>query len=175
VWPWRAPNGFPARCSGSLLVNKSGSFFASAEACRFFIVCDNKIVEESLEFRDYPESGFDPSVFLPDDDEPWRQAWVRFWYRKFYTQSEFGQLMGLRPDAPELYYYPSRLGTNSIQVLQAEFRRIRWLLVVFIFGFVFWFGLWLSSVTGARPQEQADRRRIFSGQFELLFLRSCLA
>ncbi|SRR6266446_3929182 len=100
----------------------------------FFIVCDNKIVEESLSFGDYPGSGFDPSAFIADNDKPRRQAWVRFWYRKFYTETQVGQLMALRPDVPELYYYPSRLGTNPFhfRALQVELQRIRWLLIALI-------------------------------------------
>jgi hypothetical protein len=99
----------------------------------FFIVCDKKIVEGSLEFRDYPGSGFDPSVFLANDgDEPWEQAWVRFCYRKFYTETEFGQLMALRPDRPELYYYRSGTTPFALRPVQTQLDQIRWLLIILI-------------------------------------------
>src|SRR5262249_30004602 len=95
----------------------------------FFVVSNNAIVQENLGFRDYPESGFDPSVFsLRSDDEPWREAWVRSWYRKFYRETQIGQLTALRPNSPALYY----------------FRRIRWLDAVF---FVVFLIVWVLSVS----------------------------
>jgi hypothetical protein len=95
----------------------------------FFVVSNNTFVQESLGFRDYPESGFDPSVFLLHSDyEPSREAWVRSWYRKFYTETQTGQSTALRPDSPALYY--------STQ--------IRWLDAVF---FVVFLIVWVLSVS----------------------------
>jgi len=39
-------------------------------------------------------------------DEPTDDAWTRVWYRKFYRETQAGQLMTLRPDAPALCHYP---------------------------------------------------------------------
>ena len=80
----------------------------------FFVVCNDRIVRESVSFHDHTGSGFDPSVFDPADDSrpawkshpSWQSAIVRYWYRKFYQETRTGQLMVLRPDAPELHYYP---------------------------------------------------------------------
>lgn len=85
-----------------------------ADKYDFFVVCNDKIVEERVGFSDSPRNGFDPAVFSADDvDDPFSfrendnfQAWVRFWYRKFYAETRAGQLMVLRPDEPELYFYP---------------------------------------------------------------------
>jgi hypothetical protein len=95
----------------------------------FFVVSSNAIVEESLGFRHHPESGFEPSVFLlHSDDELWREAWVRSWYYRFYTETETGQLMASRPGWRELYY----------------FGRIRWVHAVF---FVVFLIVWVLSVS----------------------------
>jgi hypothetical protein len=107
------------------------------EIQRFFVVSEDKIVEEELLFSDSPGSGFDPSIFEAADDDPWKVAWVRWWYRKFYTETQMGQLMALRPDKPELYYCPSRVGTTFLEVLKADLQRIGWLsVVVVIIAFV---------------------------------------
>ena len=64
-------------------------------------------------FRCWASSGFNPSIFEANEDErpiwgshpAWGAAWVRYWYRKFYTETVTGQLMMLRPDEPTLYHY----------------------------------------------------------------------
>jgi hypothetical protein len=111
----------------------------------FFVVSENRIVEEELLFRDYPGSGFDPSIFEAADDDPWKVAWVRWWYRKFYTETQMGQLMALRPDKPELYYCPSRVGTTSLEVLKADLQRIGWLSVVVVVIIAFIVGAFLVT------------------------------
>jgi len=112
------------------------------ERYTFFIVYDNKIVDEQQSFSDYRNSGFDPSVFVAEgnerriwfNDNYWQQAWVRFCYRKFYAETRIGQLMVLRPDQPELYYYPEGRSTNptAFSAVQSQLERIRWLLIVLI-------------------------------------------
>lgn len=79
----------------------------------FFVVHKNSIIREQVSFCDYSDSGFDPSVFEANDDSrpiwrnhpEWDEAWVRYWYKKFYTETRTGQLMVLRPDEPILYHY----------------------------------------------------------------------
>jgi len=78
----------------------------------FFVVHRDKIIRERFSFSDRSGSGFDPTIFTVDDSEPiwshdlaWRDARIRFWYRKFYTETRTGQLMVLRSDGPELYHY----------------------------------------------------------------------
>src|SRR5271157_5864675 len=70
------------------------------------------IVREQVSFCDYSDSGFDPSMFEPPEDSPiwsndpeWDGAWARYWYRKFYTETQMGQLMTLREDHPQLHYF----------------------------------------------------------------------
>ncbi len=79
----------------------------------FFVVHRDAIVREDVSFTDYSDSGFDPSVFESNENSDpiwrnhpeWDEAWVRFWYRKFYAETRTGQLMVLRPDEPLLYHY----------------------------------------------------------------------
>ena len=87
----------------------------------FFVVYGNAIVREAVSFCDYSDSEFDPSVFESGEDshpiwrnEPeWAAARVRYWFRKFYTETRTGQLMVLRPDEPILYHH-ERPNTRDI-------------------------------------------------------------
>jgi len=79
----------------------------------FFVVHDDKIVNERVSFSDAPGYGFDPGVFDPgdtseiwSDGKGWRDAETRFWYRKFYRETVTGQLMVLRSDEAPLFHYP---------------------------------------------------------------------
>jgi hypothetical protein len=73
-----------------------------------------KVVSERVTFSDSPGYELDPSVFERVDDlselclgdKGWRDAEVRFWYRKFYRETVTGQLMVLRSDEPLLFHYP---------------------------------------------------------------------
>ncbi len=109
----------------------------------FFVVAKDKIVHERVGFSDYLDSGFDPAVFeahnykdmIWGDTVHWDQANTRFWYRKFYTETHTGQLMALRPDDPQLFYY-ERTGPDvmaAMGVLQRSLLRIKfalWILVI---------------------------------------------
>src|SRR5262249_49705411 len=111
----------------------------------FFVVSDNRIVVEELSFLEHPGSGFDPKVFESKDygrmwfsDNYWDEARVRSWYRKFYEQTEIGQLMVLRPDKPQLYYYPE--GRRSLQM---QLHKIQSLLIgLLVIGVILVFLLW---------------------------------
>lgn len=80
----------------------------------FFVVCGDKIVDERIVLSDSLHNGFDPAIFSAGDDgeplwfaeEGWQEARVAMWYRRFYAETRTGQLMVLRPDLPELYFYP---------------------------------------------------------------------
>ena len=96
----------------------------------FFVTDGNRIARESVTFVDDRESlidpgqrGFTPSIFVSEndydlrDDDPrgldtlrsdnaWREARLRFWYRRFYQDTRTGQLMVLRPDEPQLHHFP---------------------------------------------------------------------
>jgi hypothetical protein len=61
------------------------------------------------------------------EDEPiWRsnqyfdEAFERYWYRRFYTETVTGQLMVLRPDEPILYYYER----PAVRDLEHELRSV---------------------------------------------------
>ena len=85
------------------------------ECHRFFVVCKDAIIEEGLTFAESSSSGFTSGAFVkafePDgnpwrDYANWRDAEIRYWYRRFYRETVTGQLMVLRPDLPELFYFP---------------------------------------------------------------------
>ena len=88
------------------------------EADDFFLVHNKQIVLERWTLTRRPfhdeRDGFDPTVFVVADqgadgwghDAAQHGAVVRYWYRKFYQDTMPGQLMVLRDDRPELYYFP---------------------------------------------------------------------
>jgi hypothetical protein len=111
----------------------------------FFVVHNDKIVRERVVFSDGRESGFDPSVFKAGDDSPpiwrhhpdWEEARTRFWYRKFYKETKTGQLMVLREDEPELFYYPEARSRSDVgwDLLNQQLTRISsvlWVMVILI-------------------------------------------
>jgi len=113
------------------------------EMYSFFAVAKNKIIRERVGFSDYHDSGFDPTIFethdykdrIWGDEAHWEEAVTHYWYRKFYTETRTGQLMVLRPDDPQLFYY-ERAGADvmgAIGVLQRSLVRIKfalWVLVI---------------------------------------------
>lgn len=85
----------------------------------FFVVFNDAIVQEDVSFWQSSSSGFDPAVFSTDywstdymlysmrhNEIFWTEAQAKFWYNKFYTETKTGRLMVLRPDEPELFYFP---------------------------------------------------------------------
>jgi hypothetical protein len=110
------------------------------EMFTFFVVHDGRIVGESVSFSDYSGCGFDPDVFQTADaskfiwsnDSAWVRAKLRFWYRKFYTETITGQMMLLRPDEPEIYEYESKQerGPDTVAILLKKIHVLLWVLVV---------------------------------------------
>lgn len=78
------------------------------EAYSFFAVYQGKIIDEDCHFN-----AEEPLMLIQkrDDDPIWHsqphfdEAWKRYCYRKFYTETVTGQLMVLRPDDPILFYF----------------------------------------------------------------------
>jgi hypothetical protein len=110
------------------------------DAHRKEVVAREAAVEES---RTIPEMLF---VWMDrlfgaglDRDDPWfvEDGWVdaevRFWYRKFYQETQTGQIIVLRSDEP-LYYYPEGRWRPDValRLLQNQLRKTNsavWLLV----------------------------------------------
>lgn len=104
------------------------------ELYMFFVVYIDKIVRERVSFSDCSGSGFDPSVFQADDSSSRRPQWLngeamreartRFWYQKFYSETQTGQIMFLRQDKPKLYgresnpILPPRVSGNILKLRQ---------------------------------------------------------
>jgi len=108
----------------------------------FFVVANERIVRERGIFFDHHGSGFDPTIFETHDhndltwdhEDDWDDADTRYWYRKFYAETRTGQLMTLRPDAPQLFFYdrtgPDLMG--AIGVLNQSLQRIKFLLWILV-------------------------------------------
>jgi hypothetical protein len=88
----------------------------------FFVVHDGKIIRESCNF-----GSAEPLVLKreTDDDPIWRsheyfnEAFERYWYRRFYTETLTGQLMVLRPDEPILYHYERPAARDIAQQIRS--------------------------------------------------------
>jgi hypothetical protein len=98
-------------------------------------VCHDKIVREHASVRDYPGNGFDPSFFEAEDysffnrssEATWRRALTQFWYRKFYTETQMGQLAVLRD--PKV---SSRWGFHTTVRLLRKIYVLLWILLALI-------------------------------------------
>ena len=108
----------------------------------FFVLCSGKIVDERFSFTSaHPlvlERHENPGSKIWRRGQYWDSACACYWYRKFYTETMAGQLMVLRPDEPQLYYYPegrSKAGDrvegqlSNIQRVLAWIRVAIWVLV----------------------------------------------
>jgi hypothetical protein len=106
----------------------------------FFVAHGRTIVREAVSFSRMLGNGFEPSVFADVFDSPDRGIWagprdeavVRHWYRKFYQETETGQLHRLRNDSPPLFHYPEGRWEEErhefTQKLAAHFGELRLLL-----------------------------------------------
>src|SRR5262249_39513529 len=87
---------------------------AGFEQCKsdsFFLFHDGRIVRDNATFREFDGDIFSPSVLKKRefhsnwlDAKSWAEADTKYWYRKFYSETRIGQLMGLRSDKPELFF-----------------------------------------------------------------------
>jgi len=90
-------------------------------AWHFFLVHQGsrraRIIDDHVVLIDGPDEGFDRSIFIDKADRLMRdsdwsgdafegEASARFWYRRFYTQTEAGQILVLRSDEPPLFHFP---------------------------------------------------------------------
>lgn len=91
------------------------------ESYSFFAVHGDKLVMESCHLHSH-----DPLILKRrevDNDPIWHshpsfdEAWERYWYRKFYSETMTGQLMVLRPDEPILYHYERPQDRDDVQFI----------------------------------------------------------
>lgn len=110
----------------------------------FFAVYDNKIVVERCSF------GSEEPLMLvqeKDTDPIWHShpefdaAVVRYWYRKFYSETMIGNLMVLRPDEPLLYHYDRATSKDLVKDMQfvtlIKVYRLMWIAVVLLAAIAF--------------------------------------
>lgn len=126
------------------------------ESYIFFVTHGGKIVRERVAFYDSHGSGFDPSIFkevakespaIWRNEEFWHDAGVRYWYRRFYRETETGQLFALRSDEPTLFHAEEdRWETERIEWLgqlvvhATRIQRLLWAIVILLAGILFF--LW---------------------------------
>ena len=81
----------------------------------FFVQYEGKIVDEHYYFYFELPQIFSKGCVIEntDSDSSWPlhcpdgtdEAFARYWYQRFYTETLTGQLMVLNPEEPPLYYY----------------------------------------------------------------------
>jgi hypothetical protein len=96
----------------------------------FFAVHDNKIESHCFNSEE-------PLVLIQaKEDDPINEAVIRYWYRKFYSETMVGNLMVLRPDEPILDYY-DRATSKDVRVTLIKAYRLLWIAVVLLAAIAF--------------------------------------
>jgi hypothetical protein len=102
----------------------------------FFVLYDDKIVEEQFSFGDRSPFVMERPALYKDPEIHNRryvhEAMERYWYRKFYTETMVGQMMVLRPDKPWLYYFELPTRDLTPDVTLAVLTKLYYLLWVVI-------------------------------------------
>lgn len=116
------------------------------ESFDFFVVNDGRFALDTVTFFRDRESGFDPNVFEPHfardrqiwDSEPGvLQAQVRWWYRRFYEETEAGRLTLLRDDANLYHYVPeSKQRQSMAENIELIARRTARIQSLFIYALI---------------------------------------
>lgn len=123
----------------------------------FFVVNDDRFVLDRVTFSRHSGSGFDRRVFDPFytvKNQIWRSepyvedAKVRWWYRRFYEETDAGKLTTLRDDVDLFHYVPDwkqraaiamAIGQIAATTKQVQ-RLLVYLLVIAIAMIIVW--LW---------------------------------
>lgn len=102
----------------------------------FFVLYDDKIVEEEFTFASFYPLVLERPALYKDPEIHNRQyrdeAYECYWYRKFYTETMAGQMMVLRSDEPWLYYFERPTRDLTPDVTLAVLTKLYYLLWVFI-------------------------------------------
>jgi hypothetical protein len=115
------------------------------ESFSFFVVNDDRIVLDRVSFSQHHGSGFDPAVFTPItkiENRVWanepevQRATVRWWYRRFYEETDAGRFTQLREDIDLYYYIPEwkhrELVAARLNEIARTTTRLQTLLVVLL-------------------------------------------
>ena len=112
------------------------------ESFSFFVVNDDRIVLDRVTFNRHSGSGFDARIFKPSytvENQIWQSepfveaAKVRWWYRRFYEETDAGRLTLLREDVDLYHYVPEvrlqQLMAASIEKVASRTAQVQKLLV----------------------------------------------
>ena len=109
---WRMEQGTNYRAVLFYYDSEFGHYEATWwERFRFFVTVGDDIVEDSFELSSLCEHDIDESVLKPARHEgdswktPGQDTGLRWWYRRFYTETRAGKLMVLRTDSPRIFHY----------------------------------------------------------------------
>lgn len=100
------------------------------ESFSFFVVNDNRVALDRITFSRHSGSGFDPEMFKPAfvvEHEVWasessvQEAQVRWWYRRFYEETDTGRLTTLREDVDLYHYMPE---WKERQLIAADIKQV---------------------------------------------------
>ncbi len=107
----------------------------------FFVADGNRIVRDRVSFHATADNGFTSEIFTDGfrSDQPiWAadrailRAQVRWWYRKFYDETEAGRLTTLRDDVELYHFVPSwKVEGELLQEakrIAVELKTMRWFL-----------------------------------------------
>ena len=111
-------------------------------ALSVFVVNDDRFVLDRVTFSKHSGNGFDPGMFKPFygvEHQIWasepdvQQAKVRWWYRRFYEETDAGRLTLLREDVDLYHYVPEwkqrQLMAASIQEIARNTAQLQKLVI----------------------------------------------
>lgn len=102
----------------------------------FFVLYDGKIIDEEFTFPSYSPLVLERPVLYRDPQVHKRgyfdEALECYWYRRFYTETMIGQMMVLRSDEPQLYYFERPTRDLTPDITLAVLTKLYYLLWVLI-------------------------------------------
>lgn len=124
--------------------DSSADYGIERDVYSFFVVTRGEMALEEVHFTGEESHGFNKDVFEPPvrdhrgrfwmHDADREEAWIEYWYRKFYRETLTGQLMVLRPDRPALHHFPEGRWheSNGFIAVADQLLRVRRLLYILV-------------------------------------------
>jgi hypothetical protein len=134
----------------------------------FFVLYSGKIVDEYYSFLpSFPLILSEGGIGDAESDSGWylgrdsfADAFARYWYRKFYSETLMGQLMVLNPEEPPLYHY-----SREMRVLTQREARILTESFMLVFLRMFWVVIFLLAAIAIRTPLPSMILTIVGGLF----------
>ena len=117
-------------------------YYNDGERNLFFVLHAGKIVDDCYSFLNvFPlvlgGMGWDASDFGLCGHPGFDDAFERYWYRKFYTETLAGQLMVLSPNELKLYHYDREVSVRTQYVMSRLLVSMSWVVIPLLTAIAF--------------------------------------